>query len=509
MNGPSILWPSGETGATPGVEPAFFRDLNLDQIVASIVAGKGEYDLEPLLRQPLGAIGAIEYRQAAMRDVQREEILWPLRAFAAALHDVRDTQAQGAKLYYKLQKDAWLLDAADAYCGAAQKLEADLGAANPRSGAFVAFRDFLSGYVASPSFRTLLQDIVAVRNQLNEIRYTLRIGSGWVTVAPYREQADYESEIDEDFSRFKQGDVKTPKFGFPNSVQMNHIEAGIVDRIARFFPDAFAALDAFARQHAGFAHPTIIAFDREAQFYLAYHEYISRLTAKGLKFCFPIVVHEKGNLRARGIFDLALANIVMSKDGKMVTNEFHLSGQERMIIVSGPNQGGKTTFARTFGQLHYLASLGLPVPGDSATLFKFDQIYTHFETEEDLHNLRGKLHDDLFRLHETLAVASSDSIVILNEVFNSTSLKDAIFLSSEILKAVLDLDALCVCVTFVDELASLSTKIVSMASTVKPDDTAERTFNIVRKPPDGLAYALSIAEKHGLTYPQLQERLAP
>ena len=105
--------------------------------------------------------------------------------------------------------------------------------------------------------------------------------------------------------------------------------------------------------------------------------------------------------------------------------------------------------------------------------------------------------------------ATGDSVVVMNESFASTTLRDALFVGERVLDRMTRLGLLGVYVTFVDELASLNEACVSMVATVVPDNPAERTFKLVRKPADGLAYAAAIAGKYGLTYRQLKERLAP
>src|SRR6266496_913792 len=440
---------SGVDGEQP-TEPTCLADLNLDQVLESMTPGREQYDLKPFFYAPLHDVAAVRYRHDVLRDLEKKPVFEAVAAFARHMRTMRDYIAQARKLHHRYQQERWYLDA---------------------------------------------------------VRYAVRIKGDRVTVSRYGGEADYSGEVAATFARFQQGAVKDYRAKLPNWAEMDSVEARVLDLVARLYPEVFSALDEYLARHRAYLDRTIGVFDREVQFYLAYLDYISRFTSAGLPFCYPQVSTRSKEVYADAAFDLALANRLVPEGSAVVGNDFHLEGPERTVVVTGPNQGGKTTFARMFGQLHYLASLGLPVPASRARLFLPDRVFTHFEREEDLATLHGKLEDDLLRIHDILQQATGDSVVIMNESFTSTTLADALFLGTEVMRRLTRLGSLGVCVTFVDELASLDESTVSMVGTVVPEDPAVRTYRIVRKPADGLAYAWAIAEKYGLTYHRLKERL--
>jgi DNA mismatch repair protein MutS len=487
-------------------QPSYFTDLNINQIVDGIVAGRDEYDLRTFFNAPLRRVEAVQYRNAVFRDLCIPAIDAALREFAGEMRLVRAHLEQIKKLSEIRQKQAWLLDAIDHYCSACIALGETVRTQKIESQGLARLVSYLDGYSASTSFEAMHNDVIAIKADLAALRYKVIVEAGSFTVQRYEGEVDYSADVLDTFARFKQGNVKDHHSGkFHEWPTMNNVEEKIIEFVSLLYPEPFGRLAAFCERNADFRDPVLQRFDHEIQFYAGFYEYIRPLT--GAPLCYPQMSTTDKAVSGSNGYDLALAVKLAKDGGHAVSNSFDLHDNERILVVSGPNQGGKTTFARMFGQMHYLGAMGCPVPGDRAKLHLFDALYTHFEREESIETLSGKLQDDLTRVRDILSSASSHSVVILNEIFTSTSLADALFLSKRVIADIIRQDMIAVWVTFVDELSRLGPETVSMVSAVVAEDPTRRTFKIERRPADGKSYAITLAKKHGLTYERILERV--
>jgi hypothetical protein len=505
----SILFdePDDGGGGVRSEAPSFFRDLNLDQLIDSITADWKDYDLTPFYYTQLHDIDAIAYRQNVIQDLADKRVMQAVQSFSGQMRTMRERLDQAKEFYYKHASQRCFVSAVEVYCRAVERLTLDLCENAVESRGLLAFRDYLVGYVSSFPFRSLVTGMEKLKADLSTIRYCLLFKGDAVTVRNPGTESDYSVSVEETFKKFRRTDEKNYWVSLRELEGVNHIQEQILDGVASLHPETFEALDTFFTSHQAYLDEMIARFEREIQFYVAFLAYIEKLRGAGLSFCRPQLLQTAKEVAARDAFDIVLARKLIDEKDTVVCNDFFLSGKERMFVVSGPNHGGKTTFARMFGQMHYLARLGLLVPGREASLFLFDRLFTHFEREENISNLRGKLQDDLIRIRQILDEATPNSLIIMNEIFSSTTLQDAIYLSRQIVAQLSALDLLGVCVTFLDELASFDEKTVSVVSTVDANNPAVRTFKLERRPADGLAYALAIAQKHRVTYELLKERI--
>ena len=501
----SLLFADGRLAGESA--PAYLADLRLDTLIERMCARREEYDLAPLFCERLRTTEEIERRQRIFQDLERAEVRRPVDEFATAMRTVREQRSLGSRRSHPLQQQAWLLASLRTYAGAAEGLAESLRQARLDSEGMRALAAFLEGYVGTPAFGRLRDEAGRLSRELSAVRFQVHLRGNHVRVMRDAGGTDYTREVTATFARFLETAPQRRREPADEGAEGSVVEARILDGVASLHPQLFGELAAFCTEQREAIDATLRRFDREVQFFTAYLDQVHAVRRGGLEFSYPHVSAGSRELSAGETFDLALAAKQARERQSVVANDVQLSGAERVLVLTGPNQGGKTTFARAVGQLHHLAALGCPVPGAAAHVPLCDHILTLFPREEDSSLTRGKLEDDLVRTREVLDAATPMSLVILNEVFSSTALRDALALSRRVLERIIAAGTLCVCVTFLDELSRLGPSTVSMVALVDPDDPAVRTFRLVRWPADGHAYAQALAEKHRLTESQVRERI--
>jgi len=504
----SILFPHGGAPKSVDEAPGCIPDLHLDEIIAAVATGHADDHIDRFFYMPLRDVSTVEHRHEVFRDLECDQTRQPILNFVDGMAAMRRGLHQAKHLLHPLQRQGWFIHAVQTFCDTVALLRDDLARVEPASRGLRDFADYVAEYAQSPTFENLVNDTEAVQTELHKVRYTVHIQGLRVHVEKYADLTDYSEGSVATFERFAtqvDNDYRVP---VKDNTGMDHVEEQILECVAKLYPDAFALLDGFCRRNERFVEATIARFDHEIRFYLSYLAFVGRFTTAGLNFSYPEVTTTPGALSADDAFDLALAIKSSDQNKALVHNDFRLSGPERILVVTGPNQGGKTTFARTIGQCAYLASLGCPIPAARAKFTLPDQIYTHFERQETLSTLHGRLEDELVRINNILSRATGVSLIIMNESFSSTTLSDALLIGTEIIERIIKLGCTAIYVSFLDELAGLNRACVSMVGEVAADDPAQRTFKFTRRPADGLAYAAALATKYGLNHEVLRRRIS-
>ena len=146
------------------------------------------------------------------------------------------------------------------------------------------------------------------------------------------------------------------------------------------------------------------------------------LSAKNVPLCYPTVSKDKSVI-VKNLYDLYL---LMSKPNPsdVIPNDFMLGQSNGGLLVFGNNGSGKTVYLRSIGTMQVLAQAGLPIPCESAEFTLFLQLETQFsESEKEFceGNDAGRFEQEVRELAAMVATLREDSIVFLNETFQSTA----------------------------------------------------------------------------------------
>ncbi|MQY21872.1 MutS-related protein [Nocardia macrotermitis] len=230
-------------------------------------------------------------------------------------------------------------------------------------------------------------------------------------------------------------------------------------------------------------------------FYLGCVTLHRRLIRDSIPFCLP-TVHPTGSARLRctGLRDIGLC---LTAGRTVVGNDLDATGRT-LVIVTGANNGGKSTFLRSVGAAQLMAHAGIFV---TATTFETDLhggIFTHFAADEDRTMSHGKLVEELTRMSTLIDHMTPNSLLLCNESFATTAARDAEQIATPLLNALLDTGITILFVTHLTEFArrradSPHPTDLFLRAERLPDGT--RTYHLTPATPEPESHATDIFHK--------------
>ena len=226
----------------------------------------------------------------------------------------------------------------------------------------------------------------------------------------------------------------------------------------------------------------------ELAFYVGCLNLHEQLIQKGEPACFPVPVGPSQRKSSfHGLYDVCLA---LSVTQKVVGNDIN-ADQKDLVIITGANQGGKSTFLRSIGQAQLMMQAGMFVPAESFSTEICNGVFTHFRREEDSTMESGKLDEELSRMNDIADSITQNSILLFNESFAATYERDGSEIARQITTALVEKGVRVFFVTHLYEFAhglfdGKMRNAIFLRAKRRPDGT--RTFRLVEGEPLRTSY---------------------
>ncbi len=497
-------------------EPAYFQDLRLDYLMGILERSVKEYAVQTHYYTLPATRDLIRYRHEVFRDLSQPALYECVRGFCRNMQKSRRASGLAGESGEALQAAGCHLEAAAYYWKGLLSLAQGLEDGNPASEGIRSLREYLEEHIAQLRQNGFEEALRMAERCLSQIRFHFVADGENITIEEITEetadqggesiwQRNYLQELAELLS-LDTGEENDIQGIFPNTLEPSYLELTMIQIQRKSNPDILKGIRGFHQSFPQFYSDKILRFEEEVPFYISFLEFKKNTEKLGYFLNEPQV---SGDHRfcGEGVYDLALVWKHAGRDYTIVPNDFSYPERPSFFAVTGPNQGGKTTFARSVAQAVYLSLMGLYVNADTFQLPWFQGIATHFEMEEKLQSNSGKLKDEIDRLAPMLHQHRKRQFIVLNELFTTATTHDALIMGRKVMQYFLMRECCGIYVTHIQELAEETESIVSLVAQVEPGGENKRTYRILPGKAQGYGYSDSLVEQFSLRYEDLMRRL--
>ena len=427
-------YPHREWDARPKLLPnedALIQDLELDTLFQAMAGG--DKFLYYAARQAMlsglqNDAATIRYRQAVLQDCLRQPaIVKAIYDIAVAVIEDKNRQwwgvtgrSPGSLLYGSVQLLTLFADA----LGPLRRI-ADEHAAQFASEGFTTLLAMLQAELTDPYLAT-------IRTRLKELKFSHGVLMS-ASLGPGNQSADFvlrkpvgrQSWLARVFGR------RPPSHSFrldPRDEAGARALGELRNRGINLVANA-------AAQSADHIFSFFVMLRAELAFYLGCVNLHRRLESLGVPVCFPTPA-PPGDCRhtCAGLRDVCLA---LTTNQPVVGNDLAADGK-KLVVITGANKGGKSTFLRAVGLAQLMMQAGMFVAAESFSADLCRGLFTHYKREEDVQMNSGKFDEELSRMSEIVDVLTPDALLLFNESFASTNEREGAEIARQIVRALLE-----------------------------------------------------------------------
>ncbi|MGC1183718.1 MAG: DNA mismatch repair protein MutS [Candidatus Dormiibacterota bacterium] len=235
----------------------------------------------------------------------------------------------------------------------------------------------------------------------------------------------------------------------------------------------------------------------ELGFYVSCLNLRQHLTESGAPVCTPVALPSTPlALTAKNLYDICLR---LRKKGEVVGNDVGADGKS-LVMITGANSGGKSTFLRSVGLAQLMMQSGMFVAADSYQASVFEGLFTHFIREEDASMRSGRLDEELSRMSEIADQLAPGYMVLFNESFAATNEREGSEIAGQIVHALLEAGIRILFVTHLFEFADgIYQQHLDSALFLRAErrDDGRRTFRLLEAEPVPTSYGEDIYRRLG------------